>query len=203
MRTFSISCIMLMLITLICGCNKVPHEKSTDCLYKSVITQSCTYTNLLSTIQDSSAPLTKASDNDGWATFSELPINLQNHIIMYLEGDSLSDWDELQACRHIAEDNSLSENEKASLIQGLSAGLALKSFVKDSMQTKGGESEAECRAIYYKKVKNILLGVVGATVGGAIASKSVAGAIGAFVAASVLALDSIDNAGVEYVRCWA
>ncbi|MBQ9194551.1 MAG: hypothetical protein IJ152_02750 [Bacteroidales bacterium] len=201
MRVLSIFSVAL--VTIICGCTKVSNEKSTDRLYESVIAQSYTYTNLLSTIQDSSVPLTKASDIDGWATFSELPINLQNHIILYLDGDSLLDWDEFQACRHIAEDDSLTENEKESLIEGLSAGLALKSFVKDSMQTKGGESEAECRTIYYKKVKNILLGVVGATVGGAIAGGSVAGAVGAFVAASVLALESIDNAGVEYVRCWA
>lgn len=202
MKRFIITLLCIPVVLIQLGCSRqMDKEESGEELYVLALKLSDSYHGMIPDIPSADYVVTKSDTDEGWGDFVDLPQDIQFLFIDYMSPDNISNWDELSFCSRLSNMQSITNDDKDAVIHGLALCMVIKSYVNENTITKGGHPEEDCRSAYYHKVKSILLGVVGATVAGCIGG--LAGAEAACVAGLCVAIAQIEDAGAEYVRCWA
>ncbi len=184
------------------ACSKGVNERCPEeDLYQHVMEISNSYRDMIPELLFESGIETKCGTEDGWAAFSNLPDDIQGLFISYFSPSDFNAWNEMDFCVNLSSCKSLSASEKEATAHSLAACVALKSLLDDEVVTKGGHPESDCRSIYYSKVRQSMFKVIGLTFAGL--AGGLLGVEAACVASLTQAVTEIQDAGVEYVRCWA
>lgn len=186
------------------SCSKSDNERCPEEeLYQHVMEISNSYRDILPELSLESDVETKCENEGeaGWVLFSELPKDIQALFLSYFSPSDFNTWDEMDFCVNLLACKSISDTEKEATAHSLAACVALKSILDDEVVTKGGHPESDCRSIYYSKVRQAMFRVIGLTFAGL--AGGILGAEAACAASLTQAVTDIQDAGVEYVRCWA
>ncbi len=144
--------------------------------------------------------------SDGVRPLADIPDYLLKYLNEYTKPDFPTEWDEFSLCERLSFDTVLSFEEKELVAQTI----GIISFAKEELckhaitkrSEKDKEEEDLCLSQYKQKVYKILMEIAMSTAGGAITGALI-GAEVACIVAMYCALDDIELAGIEYIRCTA
>ena len=145
---------------------------------------------------------TKAGDSLDESVMT-LPQWTYDYILEYMDSNTIESWDEYQICASLVTDNSLSEEQKTFVATVIGDFSALKESALDYVDAETKASEADCRAIYYRQVRNCLIDniCVGAIGGGALSGFM--GVELGIIGGLIHSWREIQDYGIQYIRCTA
>ena len=134
----------------------------------------------------------------------ELPEWAFEYVQKYIQADSFEFWDESSICSLLGKDPSLSNNQKVAVAIIIGDLSALKESAASFLENETKTNEADCRELYYRKVKECILErLTMGIIGGSFLGKNIIGAELGIIGGLISSWCGIQELGREYIRCSA
>lgn len=131
-----------------------------------------------------------------------LPEWAYDYVLKYVKADSFEFWDESMICSSLGKDSSLSYDQKVAVATLIGDISALKESATAFLEHETKSREEDCRALYYRKVKECILErLTMGVIGGSFVGKSLIGAELGIIGGLISSWCGIQELGREYIRC--
>lgn len=145
---------------------------------------------------------TKAGDSQDESVMT-LPQWAYDYVLEYMNSNAIESWDEYQICMSLETDNSLSEEQKTFVATVIGDFSALKESALDYVNTETKAGEADCRAAYYRQVRNCLIDNISVgAIGGGVLSGFMGVELG-IIGGLIHSWREIQDYGIQYIKCTA
>ena len=201
-KHFYFIALSLSLLGALLSCNKHDNHAEAERLHSVLNAENKSAADFFSMMDSHLTSQTKSSEIP--FEVLEIPDWAYDYFLQYTQSNSLDLWDEYSICNLLANDSALNNDQKIFITTILGDISALKDFAINNcpeMQTKS--READCRQLYYQKVKETIIGSVSTgAIGGSLFSGLVGAELG-LIGGMINAIRDIKELGREYIRCSA